>query len=180
MNNEDKVKNYKLKKIYKSLIIITSLLTIILESFALFGMISFLWGFIPFFLSYYFKGLYEDVSIKDIFKRKKKCCTNDTKQTSSIKKCEDEKKTDDNLEVTKKDTELKNMLPEEKEKEEIVTVSKTKKVTKTSKTKQENNNYQKNYKSKNNSKKTNYKNVKSNNSKTSTKNVSGNKRTSSK
>lgn len=184
MNNEDKVKNYKKKKVYKSLIIILSLLTIILESFALFGTISFLWGFIPFFLSYYFKGLYEDIRIKDMFKRKKKCCLEDTNSTSTVTKCEDEKKTDDKIEVTEKDTEIKNVLPEEKVKEETVTVSKTKntkKVNKTSNTfKRGNNNSSKYYKSKNNSKGTNNKNSKSNHSKTSTKNVSGNKRTSSK
>lgn len=184
MNNEDKVKNYKMKKMYKSLIIILSLLTIILESFALFGTISFLWGFIPFFLSYYFKGLYEDVRIKDMFKRKKKCCLEDTKSTSTVTKCEDEKKTDDKIKVTEKDTETENGISEEKVKEETVTVSKnknTKKVTKTNNTsKRGNNNSSKNYKNKNNSKSTNNKNNKSNYSKTSTKNVKNNKRTSSK
>lgn len=184
MNNEDKVKNYKKKKVYKSLIIILSLLTIILESFALFGTISFLWGFIPFFLSYYFKGLYEDIRIKDMFKRKKKRCLEDTNSTSTVTKCEDEKKTDDKIEVTEKDTETENGISEEKIKEETVTVSKnknTKKVTKTNNTsKRGNNNSSKNYKNKNNSKSTNNKNSKSNYSKTSTKNVKSNKRTSSK
>lgn len=119
-----------------------------------------------------------------MFKRKKKCCLEDTKSTSTVTKCEDEKKTDDKIEVTEKDTEIKNVLPEEKVKDETVTVSETKntkKVTKTSNTsKRGNNNSSKYYKSKNNSKGTSNKNSKSNHSKTSTKNVSGNKRTSSK
>ena len=168
MNNEDKVKNYKMKKIYKSLIIILSLLTIILESFALFGTISFLWGFIPFFLSYYFKGLYEDINIKDMFKRKKKCCLEENKTTITL------------------DDKIVNKLEKEdnlkKESIEVIKTStkNTKKVTKISNTsKRKNNNSSKNYNNKNNSKSTNYKNNKNNNSKTSTKNTN-NKKTSSK
>ena len=82
MNNEEKEKKYKKKKLYKNLIIVLSLATIILESLALFQMISCLWGFIPFFLSYYFKSLYEEVNLKEVFKRKKK----ETKTAETNKK----------------------------------------------------------------------------------------------
>ena len=59
MNNNDlKIKEYKKKKIYKYLIITLSLLTIILESLALFKVISYVWGLIPFVLCYIVKYFY--------------------------------------------------------------------------------------------------------------------------
>ncbi len=72
MNNEEKYQKYKKKKLYKYLIIIFSLATIILESFALFQMISIFWGLIPFVLTYYFKCLYQDIPYKEMFKLKRK------------------------------------------------------------------------------------------------------------
>ena len=104
MNNEEKEKKYKKKKLYKNLIIVLSLATIILESLALFQMISCSWGFIPFFLSYYFKSLYEEVNLKEIFKRKKK----ETKTVETNKevtvKVEDEAKAKLKIIKTEKDT----------------------------------------------------------------------------
>lgn len=68
MTNEEKYKKYKRKKIYKYLIIILSFSVIILESFALFKVISYLWGLIPFVLSCIVKYLNE----KEIDNIKKK------------------------------------------------------------------------------------------------------------
>ena len=59
MNSNDlKVKEYKKKKLIKYTIIGLSFLTIVLESFALFQMISYLWGLIPFALCYIIKYFY--------------------------------------------------------------------------------------------------------------------------
>ncbi len=68
MTNEEKYKKYKRKKIYKYLIIILSFSVIVLESFALFKVISYLWGLIPFILSCIVKYLNE----KEIDNIKKK------------------------------------------------------------------------------------------------------------
>jgi len=55
--NDKKYLNYQKKKMSKYLIIILSLLTITLESLALFKVISFLWGLIPFSLTYLVKWI---------------------------------------------------------------------------------------------------------------------------
>lgn len=69
MNKNDlKVKEYKRKKIIKYAIIGLSFLTIVLESFALFQMISYLWGLIPFVLTYIIKYF----CIEDGTKKKEK------------------------------------------------------------------------------------------------------------
>ncbi|MBQ8891278.1 MAG: hypothetical protein IJ068_00225 [Bacilli bacterium] len=59
MTNEDKVKSYKKRKLFRYLIIIFSFLVVVLESFALFNVISYLWGLIPFVFSCIFKYLNE-------------------------------------------------------------------------------------------------------------------------
>ena len=51
MTNDDKVKRYRRKKIYRYLIIILSFMIVVLESFALFNVISYLWGLIPFVIN---------------------------------------------------------------------------------------------------------------------------------
>ena len=58
MTNEEKVTSYRKRKIYRYLIIVFSFFVIVLESFALFKVISYLWGLIPFVLSCTFKYLY--------------------------------------------------------------------------------------------------------------------------
>ena len=55
--NDKKYKEYKKKKVFRYLFIILSFLTIILESLALFKMISYLWGLIPFVICYIIKYL---------------------------------------------------------------------------------------------------------------------------
>ena len=65
--NDKKYKEYKKKKIAKYLFILLCLVTIFLESLALFGTISFVWGLIPFVLAYTIKYL-----LSDEFKVKKK------------------------------------------------------------------------------------------------------------
>lgn len=65
--NDKKYQEYKRKKIGKYLYFLFSLLTIFLESLALFGTISFLWGLIPFVLAYLIKYL-----LSDEFKNRKK------------------------------------------------------------------------------------------------------------
>jgi len=57
VTNDEKYSDYKKKKIIRYIIIILSLLTITLESLALFGMISYVWGLIPFSLTYIIKYL---------------------------------------------------------------------------------------------------------------------------
>ena len=59
MTNEEKYSQYKRRKIYRYLIIIFSFLVIVLEAFALFKVISYLWGLIPFILSCIVKYLFE-------------------------------------------------------------------------------------------------------------------------
>lgn len=82
MNKNDlKIKEYKKKKIYKYLIITLSLLTIILESLALFKVISYVWGLIPFVLCYIVKYFYTGNSIK-----KKKNTKEKNKQKENLKK----------------------------------------------------------------------------------------------
>ena len=63
MTNDEKVKEYQKKKIAKYSILIFSFLTIILESLALFQMISYLWGLIPFFITYMIKYFYQGNSL---------------------------------------------------------------------------------------------------------------------
>ena len=68
MTNEEKYSKYKRRKIYRYLIIILSFSVIVLESFALFKVISYLWGLIPFVLSCIVKYLLE----REIDNKKKK------------------------------------------------------------------------------------------------------------
>jgi len=56
--NDLKYKKYKGEKMLKYSVIVLSFLTILLESLALFGMISYLWGLIPFVLTYLVKYLF--------------------------------------------------------------------------------------------------------------------------
>lgn len=56
--NDRKVKEYRKKKFLRYLYIILCFLTIILESLALFKMISYLWGLIPFIISYMIKYIF--------------------------------------------------------------------------------------------------------------------------
>lgn len=51
VTNEERFNQYKRKQIYRYLIIVLSFSVIVLESFALFKVISYLWGLIPFVLS---------------------------------------------------------------------------------------------------------------------------------
>lgn len=71
MTNDEKYNNYKKRKILRYLTIIFSLLTIILEAFALFRVISFLWGLIPFCLLYIAKYYYAIVGEKTKKKKNK-------------------------------------------------------------------------------------------------------------
>ena len=70
MTNEERVKHYRLKKLYKYLIILLSFAVITLEAFALFKVISYLWGLIPFILSCIVKFLNEREIEKDKSKDK--------------------------------------------------------------------------------------------------------------
>ena len=68
MTNEEKFKKYKKKEFLRYLIITLNFSVIVLESFALFKVISLYWGFIPLFLSILVKFLYE----KEVGKKVKK------------------------------------------------------------------------------------------------------------
>ena len=60
MNESDKkLKEYRKKQILKYLMIVCSLSVIVLESFALFNVISYLWGVIPFVFNLIIKYFYE-------------------------------------------------------------------------------------------------------------------------
>ncbi len=75
MTNDEKYNVYKKKKILRYLIIFFSLVTIFLESLALFRVISYLYGLIPFVLLYivkYFNAKIDDKSDKKNTKNKKK------------------------------------------------------------------------------------------------------------
>ena len=75
MTNDEKYNVYKKKKILRYLIISFSLVTIFLESLALFRVISYLYGLIPFVLLYIVKYYYAkltDKSDKKNTKAKKK------------------------------------------------------------------------------------------------------------
>ena len=79
MTNDQKYNVYKKKKILRYLMIIFSFLTIVLESFALFKTISFLFGLIPFCLLYitkYYYGIIDD-NTKSEKKNKKNKKTSD-------------------------------------------------------------------------------------------------------
>ena len=58
-NNDKKVEYYKKKQILKYSMLFLSLSVIVLESFALFNKISYLWGLIPFLLNCIIKYFYE-------------------------------------------------------------------------------------------------------------------------
>ena len=68
MTNEEKFNKYKRKQIYRYLIILLSFSVIVLEAFALFNVISYLWGLIPFVLSCIVKYLRD----REIDNKKKK------------------------------------------------------------------------------------------------------------
>ena len=75
MTNDEKYNIYKKKKIFRYLIILFSLLTIFLEALALFRVISYLYGLIPFVLLYivkYFNAKIDGKSDKKNTKTKKK------------------------------------------------------------------------------------------------------------
>ena len=72
VTNEERYSKYNRKKLYRYLIIILSFMVIVLESFALFKVISYLWGLIPFVLSCIVKFLNEKESIKVVDKKKSK------------------------------------------------------------------------------------------------------------
>ena len=58
-NNDKKIKEYKKRQIFRYSIIVLSFLVVVLESFALFKIISYLWGLIPFVINCIVKYLYE-------------------------------------------------------------------------------------------------------------------------
>lgn len=74
MTNDDKYQEYLKKNFFRYSIIGLSILTIILELLALFGVISFLWGLISFALCYVAKYFYT-----------KKSNTNESKKNNSKK-----------------------------------------------------------------------------------------------
>ena len=75
VSNEDKVNKYYKKKILKYIIIVLSLATITSEAFALFQMISFLWGLgtfaILYIVKYFYIGSDKDKNTKKKVKNKK-------------------------------------------------------------------------------------------------------------
>ena len=68
MTNEERFNKYRREQIYRYLIILFSFLVIVLESFAIFNVISYLWGLIPFVLSCIVKYLRD----REIDNKKKK------------------------------------------------------------------------------------------------------------
>ena len=66
--NDEKFKEYRKRKILKYLIILFCLFTIFLEGLALFKVISYIWGLIPFIITYIIKYFY----VKNDFKVNKK------------------------------------------------------------------------------------------------------------
>lgn len=65
MNGNDiKIKEYRNKKLIRYAIIFLSLLTIFLESLALFKTISYIWGLIPFTISYIIKYFLNNKTLK--------------------------------------------------------------------------------------------------------------------
>lgn len=56
--NDLKIKEYNKRKVLRIIIFSLSLLTIILESLALFGLISYYFGIIPFLICYVVKYFY--------------------------------------------------------------------------------------------------------------------------
>ena len=72
MTNEEKYNVYKKKKILRYLIILFSLLTIFLEALALFRVISYLYGLIPFVFLYIVKYFYATVDDSKDKKKSKK------------------------------------------------------------------------------------------------------------
>lgn len=57
MENEKKIKEFNKMKLERNLIMFLSFATIVLEIIALFGIIHYLWGMIPFSLSIAIKGI---------------------------------------------------------------------------------------------------------------------------
>ena len=57
MNNDEKIKNYRKKKIEKWLLIVMLLGVITLETLALLNIISMLWGCVLFIIIYLFKKI---------------------------------------------------------------------------------------------------------------------------
>ena len=70
--NDKKYKEYKKKKILRYSYIILSFITIALESLALFGMMSYLWGLIPFVACYIIKYFFVDKEDKNTNKKNRK------------------------------------------------------------------------------------------------------------
>ena len=64
MTNSEKEKEYKKQKIFKYLNIFLSFSVIVLEAFALFNVISCLWGAIPFILNIILKYIKDKPSKK--------------------------------------------------------------------------------------------------------------------
>lgn len=62
--NDLKLKEYKRRKILRYLIILFCGLTIFLEGLALFKVISYVWGLIPFIITYVIKYFYEGNEVK--------------------------------------------------------------------------------------------------------------------
>ena len=56
--NDDKIRDYRVKKIIKWVIILLSISVIVLEVLALFKVISMFWGFIPFIMVYILKKMF--------------------------------------------------------------------------------------------------------------------------
>ena len=55
--NDDKIKDYKKKKLEKWILVISCILVIILEILALFNIISMIWGLIIFIIIYLFEKI---------------------------------------------------------------------------------------------------------------------------
>ena len=70
--NDKKYKDYRKKQILRYLYIILCFTTIFLESLALFGTISYLWGLIPFVICYIIKYFFVDKEDKNKEKKNKK------------------------------------------------------------------------------------------------------------
>ena len=93
MSNDEKYKTYKRKKIFKYLVMFLSFATITLEAFALFQVISFLWGLGTFALLYIVKYFYYN---PDFSLKKKKNTNEKIKEQETKTKNKKEKKTKSN------------------------------------------------------------------------------------
>ena len=89
MSNEDKFNEYKKRKLLRYLMMFLSLVTITLEAFALFQMISFLWGLATFAILYVVKYFYFGKVAKEDSSKDKKT---DKKVSKKVKKKKDSQK----------------------------------------------------------------------------------------